>query len=84
MRRDEARITMFFLYNAKLHHFDFDFGNDTLDVYSNKIFFNLILTFLLSSTYVHVLVKFPELVHVQYKGILVIYIYIFNFIYTCI
>lgn len=20
-----------FLYNAKLHHFDFDFGNDTLD-----------------------------------------------------
>lgn len=41
-------------------------------MYSNKIFFNLILTFLLSSTYVHVLVKFPELVHVQYKGILVV------------
>lgn len=31
MRRDEARITMFFLYNAKLHHLDLDFGNDTLD-----------------------------------------------------
>lgn len=41
-------------------------------MYSNKIFFNLIPTFLLSSTYVHVLVKFPELVHVQYKGILVV------------
>lgn len=50
-------------------------------MYSNKIFFNLIPTFLLSSTYVHVLVKFPELVHVQYKGILVIYIY--TCIYTC-
>lgn len=77
-----------FLYNAKLHHFDFDFGNDTLDtslyVYSNKIFFNLILTFLLSSTYVHVLVKFPELVHVQYKGILVIYIFLILFIHVYI
>lgn len=31
--------------------------------------------------YIHVLVKFPELVHVQYKGILVIYIY--TCIYTC-
>lgn len=48
-------------------------------MYSNKIFLNLILIFLLSSTYVHVLVKFPELVHVQYKGILVIY----TCIYTC-
>lgn len=51
-------------------------------MYSNKIFFNLIPTFLLSSTYVHVLVKFPELVHVQYKGILVVVILLIH-VYAC-
>lgn len=63
----QCKIASFWFWFRKRHS-----RYITVYVYSNKIFFNLIPTFLLSSTYVHVLVKFPELVHVQYKGILVV------------
>lgn len=89
MRRDEAWITMFFI-QCKIASFWFWFRKRhsryiTVYVYSNKIFFNLILTFLLSSTYVHVqcTCKVSRTSTCTIQGDSG-YIYIFNFIYTCI